>query len=72
MLSGISVYDDDLLCFFMVLLCCILLSLQKGQLGHGDKVQRDRPTFVSELSKCVVLPSFTSLFKLKFCILRIV
>ncbi|KAL0314610.1 UNVERIFIED_CONTAM: protein RCC2 [Sesamum angustifolium] len=24
---------------------------EKGQLGHGDKVQRDRPTIVSELSK---------------------
>ncbi|KAL1533340.1 protein RCC2-like [Salvia divinorum] len=24
---------------------------EKGQLGHGDKVQRDRPTVVSELSK---------------------
>ncbi|KAK9129577.1 hypothetical protein Sjap_010064 [Stephania japonica] len=23
----------------------------KGQLGHGDKIQRDRPTIVSELSK---------------------
>ncbi|KAK6115253.1 hypothetical protein DH2020_007522 [Rehmannia glutinosa] len=28
--------------------CWILL---KGQLGHGDKVQRDRPTIVSELSQ---------------------
>ncbi|XP_021902462.1 protein RCC2 homolog [Carica papaya] len=24
---------------------------EKGQLGHGDKIQRDRPTIVSELSK---------------------
>ncbi|KAF5740828.1 regulator of chromosome condensation family protein [Tripterygium wilfordii] len=24
---------------------------EKGQLGHGDKIQRDRPTVVSELSK---------------------
>ncbi|MCI27409.1 protein RCC2-like, partial [Trifolium medium] len=23
----------------------------KGQLGHGDTIQRDRPTVVSELSK---------------------
>ncbi|KAJ0086020.1 hypothetical protein Patl1_09265 [Pistacia atlantica] len=27
------------------------VSVQKGQLGHGDKIQRDRPTVVSELSK---------------------
>ncbi|TXG52114.1 hypothetical protein EZV62_021283 [Acer yangbiense] len=27
------------------------LCVQKGQLGHGDKIQRDRPTVVSELSK---------------------
>lgn len=27
--------------------------MQKGQLGHGDKLQRDRPTVVSELSKYV-------------------
>jgi hypothetical protein len=25
--------------------------VQKGQLGHGDTIQRDRPTVVSELSK---------------------
>lgn len=29
--------------------------MQKGQLGHGDKLQRDRPTVVSELSKYVVV-----------------
>lgn len=29
------------------------LCLQKGQLGHGDSIQRDRPTVVSELSKYV-------------------
>ncbi|XP_057793792.1 uncharacterized protein LOC131010333 isoform X2 [Salvia miltiorrhiza] len=29
----------------------VAMSAQKGQLGHGDKVQRDRPTVVSELSK---------------------
>ncbi|XP_051124036.1 uncharacterized protein LOC127246614 [Andrographis paniculata] len=28
---------------------------EKGQLGHGDKVQRDRPTVVSELSKYKVV-----------------
>ncbi|KAK2978624.1 hypothetical protein RJ640_020934 [Escallonia rubra] len=28
-----------------------LLFVQKGQLGHGDQIQRDRPTVVSELSK---------------------
>ncbi|KAH7567168.1 hypothetical protein JRO89_XS07G0026400 [Xanthoceras sorbifolium] len=27
------------------------LCVQKGQLGHGDKIQRDRPTVVSELAK---------------------
>ncbi|KAG5543077.1 hypothetical protein RHGRI_015983 [Rhododendron griersonianum] len=27
------------------------VSVQKGQLGHGDTIQRDRPTVVSELSK---------------------
>ncbi|PHT51276.1 Cell differentiation protein RCD1 -like protein [Capsicum baccatum] len=27
------------------------VSLQKDQLGHGDKITRDRPTVVSELSK---------------------
>ena len=35
--------------------------MQKGQLGHGDTIQRDRPTVVSELSKWVddfFLPSF--------------
>lgn len=31
------------------------VSVQKGQLGHGDTIQRDRPTVVSELSKYVVL-----------------
>ncbi|KAL3640954.1 hypothetical protein CASFOL_015922 [Castilleja foliolosa] len=28
---------------------------EKGQLGHGDKIQRDRPTIVSELSKYKVV-----------------
>ncbi|KAL3840243.1 hypothetical protein ACJIZ3_024834 [Penstemon smallii] len=28
---------------------------EKGQLGHGDKIQRDRPTIVSELSKHKIL-----------------
>ncbi|KAJ7966837.1 Regulator of chromosome condensation (RCC1) family protein [Quillaja saponaria] len=28
---------------------------EKGQLGHGDKIQRDRPTVVSELSKYKVV-----------------
>lgn len=28
--------------------------LQKGQLGHGDTIQRDRPTVVSELKKCAI------------------
>ncbi|XP_050208577.1 uncharacterized protein LOC126657950 isoform X2 [Mercurialis annua] len=27
----------------------------KGQLGHGDKIQRDRPTIVSELSKFKII-----------------
>ncbi|XP_048331915.1 uncharacterized protein LOC107420400 isoform X2 [Ziziphus jujuba] len=31
------------------------LRVQKGQLGHGDKIQRDRPTVVSELSKYKVV-----------------
>lgn len=34
--------DVPLICEFVV---------QKGQLGHGDTIQRDRPTVVSELSK---------------------
>lgn len=28
---------------------------ERGQLGHGDKLQRDRPTFVSELSKYKII-----------------
>lgn len=28
---------------------------QRGQLGHGDTLQRDRPTVVSELSKYAFL-----------------
>ncbi|TYJ28522.1 hypothetical protein E1A91_A06G005800v1 [Gossypium mustelinum] len=28
---------------------------EKGQLGHGDKIQRDRPTIVSELSKYKII-----------------
>lgn len=42
-----------ILSFLIVLLCYVFLSAQKGQLGHGDRIQRDRPTIVSELSKCV-------------------
>lgn len=45
--------------FFCPFLCCFLdvgnlkcvVTLQKGQLGHGDNITRDRPTVVSELSK---------------------
>lgn len=44
-----------LLWLLIVLLYYVFLSVQKGQLGHGDKLQRDRPTIVSELSKCVTL-----------------
>jgi len=29
----------------------VRFGVQKGQLGHGDTIQRDRPTVVSELSK---------------------
>ncbi|KAG6435362.1 hypothetical protein SASPL_100234 [Salvia splendens] len=32
-------------------ICCLWLRVQKGQLGHGDYIQRDRPTIVSQLSK---------------------
>ncbi|KAB5568165.1 hypothetical protein DKX38_001958 [Salix brachista] len=32
----------------------ISLCLQRGQLGHGDSIQRDRPTVVSELSKVLM------------------
>uniref|UniRef100_A0A5B6ZEZ2 Protein RCC2 n=1 Tax=Davidia involucrata TaxID=16924 RepID=A0A5B6ZEZ2_DAVIN len=28
---------------------------EKGQLGHGDRIQRDRPTIVSELSKYKII-----------------
>lgn len=31
---------------------------QKGQLGHGDTIQRDRPTIVPELSKYVLICFF--------------
>uniref|UniRef100_A0A6N2KPB5 RCC1-like domain-containing protein n=1 Tax=Salix viminalis TaxID=40686 RepID=A0A6N2KPB5_SALVM len=30
---------------------CHCVALDRGQLGHGDSIQRDRPTVVSELSK---------------------
>ncbi|PKI45691.1 hypothetical protein CRG98_034007 [Punica granatum] len=30
---------------------CHCVALDKGQLGHGDTIQRDRPTVVSELKK---------------------
>lgn len=54
MFSGIS-NSVDFLWFLIMLRCSVLVSVQKGQLGHGDKVQRDRPTIVSELSKYVTL-----------------
>lgn len=54
MFSGIS-KSLDFLWFLNMLRCSVLVSVQKGQLGHGDKVQRDRPTIVSELSKYVTL-----------------
>lgn len=43
-----------LLCLLLVLSLCwnvkCVVALQKGQLGHGDTIRRDRPTVVSELS----------------------
>lgn len=35
----------------------VLLLFQRGQLGHGDTLQRDRPTVISELSKYVLCNS---------------
>ncbi|KAA8528719.1 hypothetical protein F0562_036074 [Nyssa sinensis] len=32
---------------------------EKGQLGHGDRIQRDRPTIVSELSKYKIIRAGT-------------
>lgn len=57
LLAGISISVDSL-CFIIVLICSVLQCAQKGQLGHGDKVQRDRPTIVSELSQFVSLPTY--------------
>ncbi|PON93854.1 Regulator of chromosome condensation [Trema orientale] len=34
---------------------CLDFEFDKGQLGHGDMIQRDRPTVVSELSKFKVV-----------------
>ncbi|CAN0872319.1 Protein RCC2 [Linum grandiflorum] len=38
-----------------VFVCVSLVIKQKGQLGHGDTIQRDRPTVVSELSKYKII-----------------
>lgn len=38
--------------------------MQKGQLGHGDTIQRDRPTVVSELSKYVAILPLEMVFSL--------
>lgn len=54
-----SVLSVFVFIFFCPFLCCFLdvgnlkcvVTLQKGQLGHGDNITRDRPTVVSELSK---------------------
>lgn len=50
--------------FSVILVSCLLIEfflnyevicVQKGQLGHGDLIQRDRPTIVSGLSKYVTI-----------------